>query len=60
MRGTREYEDGDNPLGKVYSLEDMVCQLLAFSGKPGTENVSKVQVIARLDGSQWDYLPTTT
>ena len=51
---------GDNPLGKIYCIEDMVIALLASSGRPGTESVAKAQVTAQLDGSQWEYIPATT
>ena len=50
----------NNPLGKIYCIEDMVVKLIASSGQPGTESVAKAQVVSRLDGSQWEYIPATT
>lgn len=49
-----------NPLGRVYSIEDLVVDLLAHSGKPNTESIAKAQIIAKLDSSQWDFIPKTS
>ncbi|KAK7106196.1 uncharacterized protein [Littorina saxatilis] len=52
--------NGENPLGKVCSIEDLVVALLAASGKPGTERLARSQITSRLDGSQWEFIPATT
>ncbi|XP_076457776.1 uncharacterized protein LOC143291662 isoform X2 [Babylonia areolata] len=48
-----------NPLGRIHSVEDMVVQLLAFSGKPEVKNVAKFLVTNNLEGSRWDYISST-
>ena len=60
MDGTSIGSPDSNPLGKIYCIEDMVVKLIASSGRPGTESVAKSQVVSRLDGSQWEYIPATT
>lgn len=49
----------DNPLGKIFSLEEILSRLLAFSGKEETVNINPAFIATQLDGSQWDYTPNT-
>lgn len=47
----------DNPLGNVYSLEDLVVDLISHSGF--SDSVASSQITAKLDGYFWDYIPGT-
>lgn len=47
----------DNPLGNVYSLEDLVVDLISHSGF--SDSVASCQITAKLDGYFWDYIPGT-